>query len=317
MAKAPTTLFIGNGVNRLITNDHAWDSLIKNLAKRSNASHVIDLLKEKPFTLVYEEIREAFVREHRKLNQTGSAEKQLKEEIAASMEKIDPGDIHKEICALNFDHLITTNYDYALEKALGDSPGNILGRKLETKYSLYRFRRSANKQCWHIHGEAMTPWSICLGQDHYSGYLQKIREAIVTPKDDRRENERESDRGHIPKFLANYWRSGNIDFWPQLFFTGSLDIIGFGFDYTEIDLWWLIAYRARRMSSSNKQPFKLGEVTFHQFVSEGGLEKREEGRLGILKSLGVKVNRIDFKSDYRKAYEKWIASYRNRTGATP
>ncbi len=314
MGKAPRSLFIGNSVNRIGGNSYGWKSLMEGLANDAGAQEALKLIDEKPFTLFYEEIREAFVRKHRREKQEGSAERALKQRIADVVNEIKPGEIHPKIVQLNADHLITTNYDYTLEAALGDSPGSADGRKRETKYSLYRYRKCGGKQIWHVHGEAESPWTICLGHDHYAGYLQKIREAVISDREAKREDESEDDRGYILQSQVDYWQSGKVDSWWRLFFTGSLDIVGFGFDYTEIDLWWLIGNRARQMSASNKQPFKLGDVTFHEFVPEKGLTNRDMARLDILHSLGVHIHRIDFKKDYEQAWDKWIKWYNNSKG---
>lgn len=312
MAKAPKTLFIGNGVHQLSSNHISWRKLVEELATEAGAPYVLDRLDDKPFTLVYEEIHAAYVKKRHGKGDKESPERSLKGLVAESVGKLQPNDYLRTMVKLDFDHIVTTNYDYAIEQALGDDNGTTSGRKVETKYSAHRFRNAGGKKVWHIHGEVENPWSICLGNDHYAGYLHKLREMVVTKKED----DRLDDRGRIGSYVHSYWQSGVIDSWMQLFTTGLLDIVGFGMDYTEIDLWWLIGNRARQMSGSNNPGYKLGHVTYHQFVSDKeGLTKRDEGRLEILKSLDVEINRIDFKGkDYRSGYDTWIKSYRNKHG---
>ena len=36
-----------------------------------------------------------------------------------------------------------------------------------------------------------------------------------------------------------------------LFFNSDIHIVGFGFDYSEIDLWWILNKRARMMLANN------------------------------------------------------------------
>lgn len=304
MAKALRTLFIGNGVNRLAPNGVSWKDLVSEMANQAGAASALRLLDDKPFTLVYEEIRAAYVKKCHGDGNKISPERRLKGMVAEAIGRLTPNDYHRKITKLNFDHIITPNYDYTLEESIegAGNTGDISGRKQETKHSIHRFRSAGGKKIWHIHGEVDHPWSICLGFDHYAGYLHKMREMIVTIKEDQKKD----DRGHIPQFLVDYWHSGIIDAWYQLFFTGPVDIVGFGMDYTEIDLWWLIGHRARKMAAPNKQPFRVGEITFHQFVPEKGLSDEEEGRLSILESLDVIVKRTNYKTDHKDAWDKWF-----------
>ena len=86
--------------------------------------------------------------------------------------------IHSQIMSLPVDTLLTTNYDYALESSVCPEFKSCSGSR-ETTYSRYRKHtvnvHSKTKTVYHIHGEIHVPKSICLGFEHYSGSLEKMR----------------------------------------------------------------------------------------------------------------------------------------------
>ena len=75
-----------------------------------------------------------------------------------------------------------------------------------------------------------------LGYDHYAGNLQKIRNYITASI--RHDNQRlesiiKSDR-RDPESLENPIS------WVDLFLTRNVHILGFGLDFSELDIWWLL-----------------------------------------------------------------------------
>ena len=161
-------LILGNGLNRL-NGQVSWDNLIQNLNTRFAHGRVN--VNNKPFPLLYEEIVSC-ARENQ------YPEKNVLKAIAETAMEISYGNYHKAIVG-NFPRILTTNYDYALEKAISPPSEHFDTKTRETRYSLKRKTEIGDSEIWHIHGEAEKPNSICLGYDHYSGYLQNIRAYLV------------------------------------------------------------------------------------------------------------------------------------------
>jgi hypothetical protein len=105
-----TILLIGNGFNLVSDGGTSWNDLLNSLAGTPKTKHESDLREAKPFTLWFEEIA------------SGTEHSQLKQRIAEDLKmRLAPNRHHKDLMALNFQHILTTNYDYNLEAADGGS----------------------------------------------------------------------------------------------------------------------------------------------------------------------------------------------------
>jgi len=101
-------LLVGNGINR-VSNKLAWRHLINALIGKIGATGQIRV-ENKPFPLLYEEIYiEAVERGE-------FDEREIKEFIAERVSGLKKSAIHDEIIKLSFQDILTTNYDYNLEK---------------------------------------------------------------------------------------------------------------------------------------------------------------------------------------------------------
>lgn len=297
-SKASRALFVGNGVNQLNGDSVSWGDLVQAIAKEAGVPNAIDNLAHKPFPLVFEAICAEASRKS-----PGFREIDLKRIVAEWVSQLHPNEYHREICNLDVEHIVTPNYDYSLELACERGNGTSSNTARENKYSLFRRRLAGEKNIWHMHGEAGSPWSICLGHDHYSGYLAKLRNEVHAWY-------RAEEEDPVETRLGRLVGLGETMSWWQLFGSGRIDIVGFGCDYTEIDLWWLLGWRARQLAKPHRDREFKSEVVFHQFVGDSGISERETGRMQILKSLGVQVNQVRFNgNDYRTAYDEWLQQY--------
>jgi len=229
----------------------------------------------KPFPIVYEEIVQAAAL-------AGHDEDWVKTVVSAFATEIDPVDTHRRLMALKADHFLTTNYDLALEQAV---PG-VDWRQLrnaapvdETRYSMLRRFVVEGRPIWHLHGDCRKPNTIALGFEHYSGYLQQMRNYMTSGLDYARYK-----TGALRKRMGSV--PADIDSWVDLFFFADLHIVGLGFSFAETHLWWLLTYRARlkirrRVAVSNR-------VCFHSRPPEHD-DARTNARLGALKSQNVEV----------------------------
>lgn len=90
--------------------------------------------------------------------------------------------VHAQIMRLPANAYLTTNYDYTLEQSVSPDFKRRPSTK-ELEYSRMRYQTveidELEKMVYHIHGELQAPNSICLGFEHYSGSLEKMRSDLL------------------------------------------------------------------------------------------------------------------------------------------
>lgn len=239
-------LLVGNDINNA-TSDYSWANLLTDLI--NYAKLITPITSEnKPFPLFYEEI---FLNSAKVY---GTKEARLKKYIAAKARRLAPNIIHQEILNLGIKNILTTNYDLTLEEVIAKDPKKIknIGFIKESLYSLFRVSKVNEINFWHIHGSALTPQSITLGYEHYGGYLQQMRNYVVTGT---KGNYAKKD--FPPMHIRLKENQVVHESWVDFFFTHNVDIIGLNLDFVEMHLWWLLTYRARaivtnRINCSNK-----------------------------------------------------------------
>ena len=284
-------LLVGNGFNLVSDGGASWNALLNKLAGTPKTIHEEEVRAAKPFTLWFEAVA------------SGTSRRDLKQSIAEFLEKrLSPNKHHKDLMALGFEHILTTNYDYNLEVAAGGGwMPNFPAR--ENFYSLFRRRTAGNRHIWHIHGELDNVESIMLGHEQYSGYIHKIRSFLTSGIETNAKSR--GGKPYISKFSQKN-RSSVVDVecWVDLFLEHEVHIIGFGLDYTENHLWNLITEKQRL----KKKGLSIAKAVFHR-CSDKGQSTTDEARLSILSSLGVKVIDHVGKS-YTDAYDDCIKSLR-------
>lgn len=275
-------LLVGNGINCL-SQDYSWENLLEDLIAYLGKKHTIQFKKEKPFTLLYEEIY-LRARKYR-----GKNEIKLKEKIAELVGNLKVNEFHTKFLNLGVKHILTTNYDYNLEKSYMNHIGESDNLSRETKYNLFRRRKVDDIYIWHIHGEAEVPESITLGHEQYAGYLQKMRKHLTGKK----------------RNILDFEKTKDIYSWVDLFIRDNVHIVGVRLDYSEIDLWWLIIYKER---SRYEKKGHIGKTIYYYFY-KNNLKSEEEAKHSLLESYGVEVKRQDVQGNYKKAYERFIEEF--------
>lgn len=280
-------LLVGNGLNRL-SLQLDWGGLLKRLATDLGVETRVQRFDDKPFSLLFEELC-AYVG-----GRSRDAEHAIKETIAALLANIPPHPLHAQLTNL-FDVILTTNYDYTLENVIAGPLFQRSPLAPESRYSLFRRALAGKKEVWHIHGEVYVPDTIVLGYDHYTGYVQKIRNYLT----DGLQPGNRSDPVRSPL------KSGIRDFehraggtprysWVDHFLRDHLHIVGLGLDFTESDLWWLLVHKRRRQSQTG--------YTFYYTVSIGEPgDGKDESRLSALRSFGMEVISVNA-ADYLEGY---------------
>jgi hypothetical protein len=243
-------------------------------------------ITNKPFPLLYEEIASYAVKNN-------YSEKEVLKSIGDFALKIGSNNYYYDFVSL-FQRIFTTNYDYSLEKSLqrNEIPKS---ETKETRYSLYRKININQKEIWHIHGEAKYPNTICLGYDHYSGYLQNIRQHLTTRGIQREIKESVATRLRNKKLIPNTWM--------EYFFISDIYIIGLDLDFVETELWWLLVYRHRL--KQHKKVSIGNTIKFYDNVAE---EKKRKIKHELLSALGVDVVTYNSIKNYEHFYQKILRS---------
>ena len=222
-----SALLIGNGLNRTYEkqmSDISWKALMERISSKRD----VTFYENNSFPIEFE----AMVNEICAKQGMDSTEviRKLKSDIADQTlaMKPQPGWIHEVFMTLPIREILTTNYDYMLEKTLVETRDIPVG-STEPKYSLNRRSSINGYNFHHIHGEAKKSDSLCLGYEHYAGYLSKLREYLKKAPS-------------VKESLTGGSREEKS--WADLFFTHDIHIVGLNLDVCEIDLWWLLNYRA-------------------------------------------------------------------------
>lgn len=325
-------LLIGNGINQLDKKQSvSWGELLNELKSSFNID--VDLDNEfKPFPLGFDEML------HRK-GASNNFDDQLKNLKISIKKNIDsqldgkPGynDYHKRIMVMDYDDILTTNYDYGLEKSFVPNffefKRELAQNKQEIKFSLKRhYKLDCN--IWHIHGELSdsrnlsegskyyNEESIMIGYEHYTSYLEKIQENFKG-KSGIREIENQG--------LLTRIKNNNLGvFWTDIFFTHNLDIIGQGLDFSENHLWWIINQRANLIRKYNEKHGILvdntiryfypiiennnvasADITIEESVKKNNSNKKSKAVAELL--IAFKVDTFEIRcNSYEEFYDKFI-----------
>lgn len=252
LAKKPprgNSLLVGNGLNRL-NNRVGWTDVLKALAKNNIASakqtEAISFVTDWgiPSPVKFEYLANHSTKRLKSSNIFNS----LKADIASIMSargsgiKLPPVSIQDLLQHVDIDDLLTTNYDQVLEQCLGVNTRSIS----ESKYILSpTSARGSVPNIYHVHGIAGKGWNstICIGYEHYMGYIQKLRARLIR---DRRSAETATQIVFLLLRLVPLSHT-----WEELFFTTNMGIVGLGLAFEETDLWELLVLRAAVLNTSD------------------------------------------------------------------
>lgn len=267
----PQVLLLGNGVNRAFGGG-SWGQLIRDIS--CNDALPEDCVLHLPMPL-------------RAILVTGdTVGAQLRNTGDILYGKLgDEGhtDMLRELLDMEFDHVLTTNFSYELEAAAQPDCGindqrlrqmlrhTELCRHAEAKYLFFTYNQVQWKgrelPVWHVHGEGRKPDSMILGHYYYANLLEKITSYVRSEGPRWR---REQERGETPAIKS----------WADAFLFGDVYVLGFGFDVSEFDLWWLLNRKKRERADTGGTWFFAPEE-----LSPQGINEKEE----LLKVLGVEV----------------------------
>ena len=301
MAKGASkhVLMLGNGINNL-GSQYTWEQLTKELVaefSKNNAS--IQVNDQTPFPLTYEEL----VVQHGRSNPVN--ERRIQAFIAQKAKAIQDAPLLSEYLGVGFEHILTTNYDHCIENALGNihnphRSGD--GAIVEAKYSIFRKTDLINRSVWHIHGDADKRDSICIGYDHYAGYLQRMRGYVVNGTG----NLYKTEFKPLIKRL-DMARTEPLS-WLDFFFTRDIHIVGLAMHFMEIHLWWLLAYRARFFSKSGT--IKANHIYYYHPTA---FEEDNRNRYNLMMHYGINIVSVKGEKDPDEDYYKRVLEKIQRT----
>ncbi len=288
-----SALLIGNDINN-ISSGYEWSELLKELIQYVGAQNKIQNLDEQ-FPLFYEEIC-TFA-----LSNNTVTETEIKKFISDKVQKIDPNPIHKKLTRLDVSEILTTNYEFTLERSISNKSKIDFkneGIVAENRYSVFRNHKVNNKRFWHIQGDAHNSNTITLGYEHYSGYLQSMRNYVVSGT---RGSYKKIKLGPLTKRLINNPNEEIIS-WIDLVFNHDIHIVGLGLDFVEIHLWWLLTFRAR--AKYKKKILHSNKIYYYYPLQRESIDKT---KLRLLKANDIELVSCDRKEkDKNKYYEKVV-----------
>lgn len=284
-------MFIGNGLNRC-NNLLSWRQLLDSLLLKYNLSNDASYQQD-VFTLEFERIINVLLKA--KIYSDDRVYYSVKKLISSEMlsDDLKPSRLHKTAMQLPVNTIITTNYDYLLEKAIIPefSSRKAKAGSRQRRYSLDRKQIINGKTIYHIHGEAIAPSSICLGFEHYVGLLTQLKNCLIS-----------HNAGHPDVVLLNVIADGKSSgCFADLFFTHNIYFIGYGLDISEIDVWWLLTYRAYLMNSNYRNmSLKINNKITYYYVST--LSSRNYKLEALLQSYNIEVIWLELKKNYEDCY---------------
>lgn len=291
------TLFLGNGLNRTINNGLAWANFMKRLGAASREGENVPFPIEFEVTAAKQGCRIGARR--------SDPYKDLRTKISQIITESDMkvGETHFAFRDLNVSNVITTNYDVLFESLLDTkssigNPGfsrNILGPIFAT----------STKKFFHAHGLASWKNTLCLGHKHYASLISKMRNELYDGSED-------GARDYLRDLVLGKHDSKGI--WPELLFTSNVAIVGFCLDYSEIDIWWLLAMRAALFQPSGGLDKYANQISYYQIdIKSRKKTPYDYGKQEALNALGVEVQLIhadDFTAGYQDIARR-IKEYRD------
>ena len=283
IVQRPKVLFIGNGV--YYNKNFDWSEVIEKYVGNSSFSGLSDKVPNTIKVLP----ADTKLKKH----------KARIEEAFSNYQYLSNPDFMKFLEQSPIDTIITSNFTYDIEN---DLDKKFLGIKdKRAKYSRSTAKRKDKKyliktynlidgcfdkkktvRVWHMHGELRNSDSIILSHDAYGGLVGKIT-------------------NYISSKYTNKQDKVEYDSWIDYLLYADVFFVGFGLDYSEFDLWWLIN---KRMKTPNH-----GEMYFYHPITDDVIEER----LKLLQCFDIKVNSlgdkketIDYNKFYKEVYEDII-----------
>lgn len=312
----PKVLFVGNGVLREV-NGISWDKLLEDISYVEDKLKDISYIKDKKSFLkklrdnkeIPYSIKSQVMMQTEDEKRRNRYSDYLQKDYLKYYQKENP--YIEKLLNIKCDTILTTNYTYEIENAL--CPGfysfsndrkckylNTTNKKPEKKADkkedsrkipknmseYYHFKHSSgdDKYIWHIHGEARKKSSLVLTTDEYGRLVRDIL------------NVNNANKNKYASFPENI----RINTWIDYFMIADIYVLGFGLNFSEIDIWWLLNRRIREKSGHGKvyffEPEHEGDNSLYKFIYNEFDIKQE--------TLGYKMPNVNYEKFYDEAIEK-------------
>lgn len=288
------TLLLGNGLN-MLDGAPSWRKLMDDLCQEDN----VHLDSNIPSPLQFEMLnaRRGWDPVYRYKDNIRLLKESIAKRVAKSY-RIDSF-VYEAVRSGGYSNILTTNYDMSLENCFGFSQFK-KNRNLYKYGKIYMFDPTAElaDRCklFHIHGLAEYPNTICIGYEHYAGYIQQMRSKLVNPS-----NEEDARPATVDIIKSS---KSTRDYWPDLFFVSDIDIVGLGLSFDEIDLWWLLSLRAALYAGQEDIKDKMNSICY--YLPKPKQESADDSTTSLksaLKGVDVSFKCVEGKS-YKECYRK-------------
>ena len=293
--RRPKVLLLGNGMNRVF-GGASWSGLLE---KINRTDFTADQVKGIPFPM--------------------QAVLLSKDHVDVSLHDLQRELTHCEVhpwlseqlqrlLAMPFDCILTPNFTYEIQCAVmpdfvDHAPRYLThtcavplaekGFMLHTYYNLPVGERTL--PLFHIHGEARLPDTVILGHYYYGNLLFCCDEYLT----------RRAPACRYPLWVGG----GEMEAlsWLDYFILGDVYSLGFGFDTSEIDLWWLLCRKKRERADH-------GKLYFFEPERKSALTKKALLEAYQAKCVTLGVSEPEGK-DYRNFYEMAVREIGRRVQA--
>lgn len=293
----PKVLLLGNGIARAFYETKSWNELIEKIQDKNKFPLPAEQYKM-PLPLKIDMLANGHDFEHDK-------------NFNYAMRRFEDNDQSNtliNLLNLDFDYILTTNYTYEIEYAVKEDNQPFLYEDLE-KYKLptqdeensiikYHYQIPTNSKeysIWHIHGEVLPKNHSIINHYEYGKLLSTYIRHFSSKKINQ------------PKV--------KIYTWLDAFILGDVYIVGFGMDFSEIDLWWLLEQKA---INKKDKGIAVGTTTFFEPTEQTKDTKNQkppevvdanECKKSLLEIYGVSVENLNFtvndkEKDYPRFYQK-------------
>lgn len=274
-------LLLGNGINRCFAKS-SWRDAIENVRSKYGVKTTAKQIEKLPYNMQIVAASNDRVEDAMKDYCADLCADEISEENKDLILNITDG----------FDEILTTNYSFEIEQALGVKPSAASYRRIsnqsrddltkrQKQMNIYKYHKAKDKRIWHIHGDAAAPNSVVMGHYYYGKLLRAIQERVS-----------EFVPGYMGKTAEGLEYEPSS--WVDLFLMDDVCIIGCALDLCEYDLYYLLCCKKRRENGST--------VTY--IVKEG--ETIDPEKKIMLDAYNVKTKKIkaaDYKEFYKAAAE--------------
>ena len=290
--RRPRILLLGNGLN-LAYNEGSlsWKGFIRNVSQ-----------PDVPDTVTLPLSLEVVLRTKNRVKPTMKAHSRA---LYGEVNSDEYRAMMRELLNLGFDEILTTNYSYEIEtvalgvREISDYRLKKIARsttgRADRKFLLHSYNEvvtdGVKNHIWHIHGEARKYESMVIDHYQYGALLNRFVNFC-----------RWRDKEKASKVKTGPARES----WLDVFMKADVYVLGQGFDFAEMDLWWLVNRKGMESRS--------GKVIFYEPKSD----RNYDAKIELLRSYGAVP--VDFgitlpEKPGHRATEETHRKYREETAA--